>query len=85
MHLTIDARRHCHLCDEMKAVVREVGRTLPLTLDEVDVDREPVLAHRYGWDVPVLVAGERELARHRVTAERLRAMLDARPAGHQDA
>ena len=84
MHLTIYTRRNCHLCDEMKAVVREVGRTLPLTLDEVDVDREPVLAHRYGWDVPVLVAGERELARHRVTAERLREMLDARPAGHQD-
>jgi len=44
MHLTIYTRRNCHLCDEMKAVVREVGRTLPLTLDEVDVDREPALA-----------------------------------------
>ena len=54
-------------------------------IQEVDVDRAPVPAHRYRRDVPVLVAGERELARHRVTAERLRAMLDARPAGHQDA
>ncbi len=82
--LTIYTRRNCHLCDEMKRVVRDVGLTLPLTIEAVDVDQDPVLARRYGTDVPVLVAGERELARHRVTAERLRELLEgARPAGHQ--
>ena len=83
MHLTIYTRRNCHLCDEMKAVVREVGLTLPLAIEEVDVDRDPALTRRYGLAVPVLVAGTRELARHRVTAERLRELLEARPAGHQ--
>jgi len=84
MLLTLYTRRNCHLCDEMKAIVREVGRTLPVVIEEVDVDRDPALARRYGMDVPVLVAGERELARHRVTAERLRELLETRPAGHQD-
>ena len=82
--LTLYTRRNCHLCDEMKAVVREAGLTLPLALEEVDVDRDPVLARRYGTDVPVLAAGDRELARHRVTAGRLRELLEMRPAGHQD-
>lgn len=82
-HLKIYTRRNCHLCDEMKAVVREVGVTLPLVVEEVDVDRDPLLARRYGLAVPVLLAGARELARHRVTADRLRELLETRPAGHQ--
>ena len=84
MLLTLYTRRNCHLCDEMKAVVREVGLTRPLTIEEVDVDRDPALARRYGLAVPVLLAGGREIARHRVTAERLREVLETRPAGHQD-
>lgn len=80
--LTLYTRRDCHLCEEMKAVVREVGRTMPLALEEMDIDRDPALARRYGRAIPVLVAGGREIARHRVTADRLRAVLDTRTAGH---
>jgi len=82
MHLTLYTRRNCHLCDEMKAVIGEVGLTVPLTIEEVDVDGDPTLARRYGLEVPVLVAGGRELARHRVTAGRLRELLGEPPAGH---
>ena len=85
IRLTLYTRRQCHLCDEMKAVVREVGADLPLVLEEVDVDRSRDLKKQYGLDVPVLVADGAELARHRVTAGALREALRQRQAGRHGA
>ena len=82
--LTLYTRRDCRLCDEMKTVVRAVAATLPLTCKDVDVDGDPRLAQAYGRDVPVLLADGREIARHRVTAARLRQLLaETGGAGHQ--
>ncbi len=81
--LTLFTRRTCRLCDEMKAVVREVTASVPARLEEVDVDADAALAARYGRDVPVLWLDGREIARHRVTAESLRAHLEEASAGRQ--
>ena len=42
-----------------------------------DVREDPDLRRRYGNDIPVLLEGDVELARHRVTPEELVARLDA--------
>lgn len=34
------------------------------TVVSIDVDADPALKSAYGWDVPVLFAGEIELCRH---------------------
>ena len=75
IRLTLLTRRKCHLCDEMKAVVRDVERSHPLALTEVDITSSPVLERRWGLDIPVLMHGERVIARHRVTARRLAELL----------
>jgi glutaredoxin len=85
MRLTLYTRRDCHLCDEMKAVVRAVGADLPFELEEIDVDRSRELKKRYGLDVPVLEVDGEELARHRVTAGALREALLKRQAGRHGA
>jgi len=33
-------------------------------LRQVDVDVDPVLKARFGWDVPLLFDGDREICRH---------------------
>ena len=33
-------------------------------LRQVDVDADPVLRSRFGWDVPLLFDGDREICRH---------------------
>lgn len=85
LKLTLYCRRNCPLCEEMKAVVREIGADLPLELEEVDVDRSRDLKKRYGLDVPVLALDGEELARHRVTAGALREALLKRQAGRHGA
>ena len=75
MRLTLYGRPGCHLCHEMQAVVEVVARELPLTLELVDVDRDPALVAAYGEDVPVLLVNGRKAFSARVEPAALRARL----------
>ena len=46
-------------------------RSQGVEFDEVDVDSDPRLDELYGADVPVLLKGDTELCRHRLTPEAL--------------
>ena len=65
----------CHLCEVMREVVSPVAAELGLALAERDVRSDPELDALYRNDIPVLLLGGREVARHRVTAADLRARL----------
>ncbi|HVC19957.1 MAG TPA: glutaredoxin family protein [Vicinamibacterales bacterium] len=67
VRLTLYTRPGCHLCDLMRDAVWRAAARVPLTLDEIDITTDPALTTRYGTEVPVLLAGGRELARHRIT------------------
>lgn len=73
--LTLFGKPDCHLCHEMRAVVAAVVGAP--TIDERDVRDDPVLERRYVFEIPVLLWGEREVARHRVSAAELRERLSA--------
>jgi glutaredoxin len=75
--LTIYSRPGCHLCDDMKAVVRQVGETISLKLDEVDISTDPALEAQYGVEIPVLLVNGRKAAKYRVTEQELRRILVA--------
>ena len=63
LHVTLYSRPGCRLCEtarrDLEAAVQDI------TVEEVDVDRDPQLLERYGSDVPVAVSDGRELFRHR--------------------
>jgi glutaredoxin len=79
--VTIYSRPGCHLCDEMKAVVRRVAATTPLILEEVDISGDPALEARYGMEIPVLVVDGRKAAKYRVGEEELRRLIHQRATG----
>lgn len=76
--LTIYSRPGCHLCDEMKAVVVRVARTVPLTIEEIDISADPDLERRYGVEIPVLLVDGKKAAKYRLTEAQLRRMLAQR-------
>jgi hypothetical protein len=52
-----------------------------LRLMAVDVDDDPALKARFGWDVPLLFDGENEICRHEFDAVAFAAWLSGlRPA-----
>jgi thiol-disulfide isomerase/thioredoxin len=78
--LTLYSRPGCHLCDEMKAVIARVARTLesPLTVAEIDISTDPELEALYGQEIPVLLVNGKKAAKYRVTDDQLTRLLAAR-------
>jgi hypothetical protein len=59
----------------MREVVERALRGSALRLVEVDVRDHPDLEKRYVFEIPVLLLGDREIARHRITEGELRQRL----------
>lgn len=60
----------------MLSELQTLGRTLPLPpIEVVDVDGDPVLQRRHGFDVPVLLLDGTVVCRHRLDAAELRRLL----------
>ena len=79
IELTLMTRAGCRLCDEMKAVIQEVTDRVPhretLRVAEVDITTDPDLEAKWGTEIPVLLFGGQELARHRTTVSQLAAAI----------
>jgi len=75
--LTLYSRPGCHLCDEMKAVIRRVigAAAVPATIEEIDISTDPDLEKRYGLEIPVLLIDGRKAAKYRVTEDALARLL----------
>ena len=50
--VTLYTRAGCHLCDEMKHVLRAARRRAEFDYKEIDIDRDPELRRRYNDEVP---------------------------------
>ena len=77
--LALYTRAGCPLCEEMAA---EVGALIAVTghlLAPVDVDADPALKARYGWDVPLLFDGDTEICRHQLNLPAFRDWLRLNP------
>lgn len=79
--VTIYSRPGCHLCDEMKAVVRQVASSIPLTIEEIDISTNPEIEQLYGLEIPVLFVAGKKVAKYRVSEGELRRILAGRAAG----
>ena len=66
--LTLYGRLGCPLCDDMAAALAPHLASRVIQLEKVDVDTDPDLKARFGWDVPLLFEGEIEICRHELGA-----------------
>jgi len=75
--VTLYTRPGCHLCEEAKAAIAPLLREYGAILREVNIDGDPDLKERYGWDVPVIFIGQHKAAKHRVDLAQFRRQLAA--------
>ena len=73
--VTLYTRPGCHLCDEAKSAIAPLLGEFGAAFREVNVDADPVLKERYGWDVPVIFIGQKKAAKHRVDPQQFRRQL----------
>jgi glutaredoxin len=74
--VTLYTRPGCHLCEEAKAAIAPLLREFGAALREINIENDPVLEERYGWDIPVVFIGPRKAAKHRVDVEQFRRQLE---------
>jgi hypothetical protein len=74
-HVVLYGKADCELCDEMKAVVEDVRREVPFTLEIIDIECDPELRRLYALDIPVLLIDGRKAFKHRLAAAALRRRL----------
>ena len=79
--LVLYSRPGCHLCDDMKALVKRVAQTIPLSLTEVDISTDAALEEKYGLEIPVLLVDGKKAAKYRIGEEELRRLLAGRAGG----
>jgi len=73
--LKLYTRKDCCLCEEMKAILAQVVRRIPLVIEEIDVDTSADLCEKYGNEVPVLFINGRKAFKYRVSARELKKRL----------
>lgn len=76
--VTLYTRPGCHLCEEAKVAIAPLLREFGAALREINIENDPVLEERYGWDIPVVFIGPRKAAKHRVDVEQFRRELQER-------
>jgi glutaredoxin len=64
--VTIYTRPGCHLCEVAKAAIHASGCDGEFSLEEVNIDEEPALSERYGYDIPVIFINGVKVFKHRV-------------------
>lgn len=75
VRVTLYTKAECPLCEEMAAVIAEMGAEVPLEVTVVDIGRDPDLRRRFGHEIPVLFVEGRKAFKYRVTAGALRRRL----------
>jgi hypothetical protein len=75
LDVTFYSRPGCHLCEAARAAIDPLLAEFGALLREVNIDADPVLTERYGWDIPVIFIGSRKAAKHRVNVKQFRRQL----------
>ena len=75
--VTLYTKPGCHLCDSAAQVIEQVGRRVDLRLDKRNILDDPETFRRYQFEIPVIFANGKEIARHRITAAELEAAIAA--------
>jgi glutaredoxin len=74
--VTLYTRPGCHLCDDAKSDIAPLLQQFGARLREVNIDEDPILRERYGWDIPVIFIGRHKAAKHRVDLAQFRRQLE---------
>jgi glutaredoxin len=73
--VTIYSRPGCHLCDDAKSAILASGCE-NLTIEEINIDDDPVLRERYKYDIPVVFLDGVKAFKHSVDVREFRRKIN---------
>lgn len=79
-HVIFYTKPGCHLCEEARAEIARARCADLYTYEEIDIESDPALLARYGWDIPVIRIDAVVTFKHRLTAEEFRRAIGSKTA-----
>ena len=73
-HLKLYSKPRCPLCSAVREAIRLFAQEQAVELEEIDISAVPSLWKKYCYDIPVLEAEGKEVARHYIGVPKLRAL-----------
>ena len=68
-HVVFYTKPGCHLCEEAEREIDAARCHALYTFEKVNIEDDPDLTRRYGWDIPVVAVNGTVTFKHRLTAE----------------
>jgi glutaredoxin len=69
--VTLYSKPECHLCDDVKQVIERVRACQPFDLEVRNILDDPADVAKYQTAIPVVLVNGHEIARYRLTEQRL--------------
>ncbi len=63
LQVTLYGNANCGLCVQAEAMLKRISHRIPLEVTVVEIDSEAALQRRYLFEIPVVIANGREVAR----------------------
>jgi glutaredoxin len=76
-HVIFYTKPGCPLCDEARREIELSGCAELFTYEEIDINSDPDLQRRYGWDIPVVLINNTHAFKHRLTSEEFSRAIQA--------
>lgn len=71
------SRRGCHLCEEMRNVILSLQGEFPISLIEIDIDKDHSLKKKYGLRVPVIAINGKVVFESKIDMDQLKDYLQS--------
>src|SRR5262249_6239833 len=77
IRVEIYSKPGCHLCDEAKAVLERVRRSVPFDLTEINIEASPAHYEQFKEEIPVVFINGRKAFKFHVDEKALRRHLSS--------
>jgi hypothetical protein len=68
VQVTLYTRPGCHLCDDARREMLAANYQDLYSLREINIDSDPALTRRYGWEIPVVAINGVDTFKYRLTS-----------------
>ncbi len=73
--ITIYSKKNCHLCDIAKETLLKAGKEFPLSLTEVDIEKDRETFEKYKYLIPVIEIDDEKTFTYSVNETELKSVL----------
>ncbi len=78
MLVEIFSKENCHLCEDLKKVIKKVNQEIPFEISEIDITKDEELFEKYKYEIPVVQIDGLIAFKYRITEEEFRKKLKSR-------